>query len=581
MKSKGIILAILAALVLCGFADGRPKKDFVVYDRLAYPGKPDLSADGLAPLKLIYEVGLLTDGKIDMDKINARIAEANKTGIKAFSTDIESWYWGGKYSNEALKDSLAKVFAAFRAGIKGVRIGNYGVPIGSLNIARNVEHNRGKTDEEILAKLKSRNNRLAAGEVSDVLYPSLYIYNPDIPQWIEDMKTTVEFARSHYPDKKIVAYIWPQYYDWKTNPYYMQFITEEKFLQMLEAAYEYLDGVVLWAHGRDTDNKTKVRWEDPRVQAIYRAIKTFTSRHDISRKPKESLWMEELQVPEGYTFTHEASLVKKYSFEDIDAELLVQANGPGTTQRVLKVFPKKYDGKLPAVVVPYYYPEGMIAKELESQEPILKNVEVAMMVHLAKRGFACISADAYHLTYLQSDKTRSDFSRWKDAGDAISKDWPQWCGMGKLIADTRLLVDLLEDDPRIDSKRIGIAGHSLGGKMAFCTGCIDSRIKAILASDFGFLWDQTNWEKSWYWGGKLETLKRNGISNTDLLSYSKGKPFFLIAGQADTDASYEAMKQAKGYRRHPERLGFLNHATGHRPPREVLEAGYDFLERYL
>ena len=283
MKSiKSLLLGLMMAsgiAMMTGCMEQKPEKEFVVYDRLAYPGKPDLSSDGLSPIKLIYEAGLLTDGLIDMDKINARIAEANEAGIKAVSTDIESWYWGGKYTNEALKDSLNKVFDAFRNGIEGVSIGNYGVPIGTLNIARNVEHNKGKTDEEILARLKSSNNRLAAGEVSDVLYPSLYIYNPDIEQWIEDLKITVEYIRSYYPDKKIVGYIWPQYYDWKTNPHYMQFIPEDKFLQMLEAAYEHIDGVVLWAHGRDTDNKTKVPWEDERVQATYRAIKTFTENH--------------------------------------------------------------------------------------------------------------------------------------------------------------------------------------------------------------------------------------------------------------------------------------------------------------
>ena len=59
-------------------------------------------------------------------------------------------------------------------------------------------------------------------------------------------------------------------------------LSEENFLKMLEAAYEHLDGVILWAHGRDADNKTKVNWEDERVQAIYRAIKTFTSNHNMT-----------------------------------------------------------------------------------------------------------------------------------------------------------------------------------------------------------------------------------------------------------------------------------------------------------
>ena len=272
-------MAVLSALVLCGCSSHVSEKEFVVYDRLAYPGKPDLSADGLSPLKLIYEAHLLTDGKIDMDKINARIAEANEVGIKAISTDIESWYWGRKHSNASLKDSLAKVFDAFRAGVEGASVGNYGVPIGTLNIARYVEHNAGKSNEDIINLWKDSNIRLAAGEAADVLYPCFYAMNPDVDQWITDLKTTVEYIREYYPDKKIVGYMWSQYYDWKTNPYYMQFISEENFLKMLEAAYEHLDGVVLWAHGRDTDNKTKVQWEDERVQGIYRAITTFMNSH--------------------------------------------------------------------------------------------------------------------------------------------------------------------------------------------------------------------------------------------------------------------------------------------------------------
>ena len=301
----------------------------------------------------------------------------------------------------------------------------------------------------------------------------------------------------------------------------------------------------------------------------------------VSSCSGENTWMLYMEVPKEYAFTPETKLVKSYSFEKFDAELLIQKNGPDSWQRVLKVFPKAYAEKLPAVVIPFYFPEAMIGFELESTEPLPRYAGIEMMAHLAERGFACISADSYHLTYLQSDKDRNDFTRWKDAGDAISADWPLWCGMGKLVADTRLLVDLLEQDERINSERIGIAGHSLGGKMAFCTGCIDPRIKAIAASDFGFLWEQTNWEKSWYWGEKLDALKQSGITNTDLLTYSKGKPFFLIAGDADTDASLEAMKAAKGYKKHPEYLGFLNHATGHRPPRYALDAAYDFLETHL
>jgi hypothetical protein len=286
MKFVKSFLVVCAAVILAGLVaqscSRGPEKEFVIYDCLFYPGKPDLTADGLQKIKLVYESHLLTDGLIDMDKVNARIKEVNDAGLKVISTDIESWYWKEECTSEYMRDSLAKIYDAFRAGIEGVSLGNYGLPLGTLNIARYVESMVSKTEEELCAALMDDNKRLEAAGISDVLYPSLYIYGPDIDQWIADLRTTVEYAKVHFPDKKIVGYIWSQYYDWKTSPYYMQFISEEDFLKMLEASYEYLDGVILWAHGRDADNKTKVNWDDERVQGIYRAIKTFASNHNLN-----------------------------------------------------------------------------------------------------------------------------------------------------------------------------------------------------------------------------------------------------------------------------------------------------------
>ena len=292
-------------------------------------------------------------------------------------------------------------------------------------------------------------------------------------------------------------------------------------------------------------------------------------------------WKKRLQVPESYRFRKTIDLVRKYEFEKFDAELYLQANGPGTFQRVLKVFPKTYSAPLPAVAVPFYHPESMIGFELDTQEILPNFIGITMMADLAQRGFITASADAYHLTYVKSGLDCEDFSRWKLAGEALTRDYPDWCGMGKLLADTRLLTDTLDSDPRVDPVRIGIAGHSLGGKMAFYAGCLDPRIKAILASDFGIGWDQTNWNDVWYWGGRVEEMKKAGLEHSQLLTMSGGKPFFLLAGKYDNEESREIMLKAKGYESHPEYLGFLNHAAGHRPPQDALAAGYDFLERHL
>ena len=144
-----------------------------------------------------------------------------------------------------------------------------------------------------------------------------------------------------------------------------------------------------------------------------------------------------------------------------------------------------------------------------------------------------------------------------------------------------LLVDALAGDSRVDALRIGIAGHSLGGKMAFYAGCLDDRIKAILASDFGIGWDQTNWNDIWYWGNKVDLLKARGIDHGSLLACAAPKPFCLIAGQYDNADSYAMMQKTPGYENKPDRLVMFNHATGHRPPMNVLEKGYDFLDKWL
>lgn len=292
-------------------------------------------------------------------------------------------------------------------------------------------------------------------------------------------------------------------------------------------------------------------------------------------------WEKRLAVPQNYTFEKSFTLIKKYEFAECNAELYLQANGPGTAQRVLKVFPKELVSPAPAVVIPFYFPEAMLGFELDTLEELPFYAGITMMSDLAKQGVITISAEAYHLTYLDLDLERNAFGRWLECGSALKNTYPQWSGMGKLMADTRLLIDVLEEDPRVDPGKLGIAGHSLGGKMAFYTGCFDPRIKVILSSDFGFRWEQSNWEQVWYWGEELETMKAFGMEHWQLLEYSGNKPFALIAGKFDNDSSLEMILQASAYKTQPEKLCFVNHATGHRPPMDALQQGYQFLLHHL
>ena len=299
------------------------------------------------------------------------------------------------------------------------------------------------------------------------------------------------------------------------------------------------------------------------------------------------LWSAMLDPPAEYaSFQRSVEKIGAYACADFDVEVYRQANGPGTFQRVMMSVPRERKGKLPCVIAPFYFPEAMLGFNPKDGSLSSENVEtgtnlafyagISYMSDLARQGYVTVSADAYHLTY----RPQADAS-WRRAGEALNADWPRWSGVGKLAFDTRLLVDLASADPRVDASRIGMIGHSLGGKMAFVAGMIDSRVRVVVASDFGLGWTQTNWGDCWYWGEKLAILRGKGLSNVDLLSQSGGKPFCLIAGETDDADSGRLMRSADGYEGHPERLRFIRHGTGHRPPTEATQEGYRFLALYL
>lgn len=292
-------------------------------------------------------------------------------------------------------------------------------------------------------------------------------------------------------------------------------------------------------------------------------------------------WLRLIGEPDGYDFEPSFTLLKKYDHPEFDGELYLQKNGPDTFQRVFMVFPKNCQKPVPGVVVPFYYPEAMLGFDPETGEelPGFKNIE--MLLHLVRRGYAAATADSYHLTYLRSDKERSDFSRWQDAAEALLKDHPRWTGVGKLVHDTKLLTDVLAADPRVDAEHLAISGHSLGGKMAFYSGCLDERFNVILASDFGIGWDQTNWKDLWYWGEKVDDMKAADIDHASLLGAAAPKPMFLLAGLYDNEESGVIMQKAPGYAGYEDRLVLLNHATGHRPPLDALEEAYCFLDKWI
>lgn len=61
-------------------------------------------------------------------------------------------------------------------------------------------------------------------------------------------------------------------------------------------------------------------------------------------------------------------------------------------------------------------------------------------------------------------------------------EFPHSTAVGKMIHDHQQGIELLLDLPFVDSKRIGVIGHSLGAYNAYFLAAVDARIKVVVSS---------------------------------------------------------------------------------------------------
>jgi dienelactone hydrolase len=164
--------------------------------------------------------------------------------------------------------------------------------------------------------------------------------------------------------------------------------------------------------------------------------------------------------------------------------------------------------------------------------------------------------------------------------------------------------------PEVDPARIGIVGHSFGGKWAMFASCLYDRFACAVWVDPGIVWNEKDananyWEK-WYLGyqfdlpdhqqrkagvvkddrprtGAYRTLVSEGHDLHELHALMAPRPFLVSGGGQDRPSHWTALN-------HTIRLNeFLGHANrvamtmrnGHTPTPESNAQVYAFFERYL
>lgn len=238
-------------------------------------------------------------------------------------------------------------------------------------------------------------------------------------------------------------------------------------------------------------------------------------------------------------------------------------------------------GPFPAVVVVYYEAQTGIG---QGKAPLRD-----FAYQLARRGFVALSLGSAPATYYPSD----DDARLQPLSFHAYVAANCWQALANL--------------PYVDSKRIGVVGHSYGGKWAMFASCLFDRFACAAWSDGGIVFDEkrpnVNYWEPWYLGhepgkpqrekgiptpdkprtGAYKTLVEQGRDLHELHALMAPRPFLVSGGAEDQPERWKALNHTVAVNKllgYSNRVAMTNR-SGHSPTAESNEQIYLFFERFL
>ena len=258
---------------------------------------------------------------------------------------------------------------------------------------------------------------------------------------------------------------------------------------------------------------------------------------------------------------------------------------PGKTTTGYLLIPEG-EGKRPAVITTFYEPETAIGQGKEWRD---------FAYQLAKRGFVTLSIGTTETT-----KARNYAMYYPSIDDAKVEPLSM---LGCAAANA---WHVLANRSEVDAERIGIVGHSYGGKWAMFASCLFEKFACAAWSDPGIVFDEkrpsVNYWEPWYLGyhqkpwrkrgviteqnparGLYPKLRQEGRDLHELHALMAPRPFLVSGGSEDPPERWIPLNHTVAVNR---LLGFQNRVAmtnrpNHSPTPESNEVIYSFFEFFL
>ncbi|OJW05435.1 MAG: sialidase [Planctomycetales bacterium 71-10] len=237
-------------------------------------------------------------------------------------------------------------------------------------------------------------------------------------------------------------------------------------------------------------------------------------------------------------------------------------------------------GPHPAMLVVFYEPETAVGLGGKPHRDFARR--------LAGRGFACLS--------IGFDPRTLDPSAWD----------PPMQPLAYLAHVASNALTAMQALPEIDPKRVGVMGHSYGGKWALFAACLDDRFACGVWSDPGIVFDEArpnvNYWEPWYLGwepgrtrkpglitpesprtGAYAELVADGRDLHELLALMPPRPFLVSGGAEDSPERWRPLNHVRAVAdllAAPPCVAMTNRPA-HDPDDESIARIVAFLERAL